>query len=336
MNVAGTKVAILDFEPGKHFSVPDVEREILGDDVEIRIVRARDAHSVLEHILDAHAVIVWSRFELDAEVLQRLHNCRGIVCASVGYDHVDLACAATLGIPVCNVPDYGTEEVADHTLALLLALVRQIVSLDAAIHRGVWDWKQAGRVSRLRGRGLGVVGFGRIGSAVARRAQSFGLEVSFYDPFLPSGIEKSHAVTRHESLEDLLDVADIISLHTPLTPQTDGMISAEMLARLRPGALLLNTARGSLVDIDAVTQALVSGSLAGVGLDVLPNEPHVPAQLLQCKRAILTPHAAWCSEESFLENRRKAATKALRLLMHQSIRDVVNRGQLPSDPVVPR
>ena len=322
------KVAILDFEPGKHFATADVERGILGPEVEITLIRARTAEHVLSQIVDADVIIVWSRFELNAAVIARLERCRGIVCASIGYDHVDLGAAAARGIPVSNVPDYCTEEVADHTMALLLALIRNLLPLDRQIGDGRWDWKLGGTSRRLRGMRLGIVGFGRIGGAFARRAQVFGLEVGFYDPFVPSGTEKVLGVCRHESLDALLGSADIVSLHAKLTSQTSRIMDREAFSRLRRGALIINTARGGLVDTEALIDALASGQLGGAGLDVLAQEPEVPEALLRSSRVVLTPHSAWSSVESFAENRRKAATAALRIVTGTPADSVVNRAEL--------
>ncbi len=322
------KVAILDFEPGKHFATADVERGILGAAVDITLIRAREAGSVLAQIIDADVIIVWSRFELDAGVIAKLERCRGIVCASIGYDHVDLGAAAARGIPVSNVPDYCTEEVADHAMALLLALVRNVLPLDREIRDGRWDWKRGGTSRRLRGLRLGIIGFGRIGGAFARRAQVFGLDVGFYDPFVPSGAEKVLGVHRHEGLDALLDSADVVSLHAKLTPQTSRIMGRDAFARLRRGALLINTARRSLVDTEALVDALASGQRGGAGLDVLAQEPDVPEALLRSSRVVLTPHSAWSSAESFAENRRKAASAALRIVQGKRAASVVNRAEL--------
>ncbi|EDM81001.1 putative dehydrogenase [Plesiocystis pacifica SIR-1] len=319
-------VAILDFEPGKHFAVADVEAAVLGSEVELRLLRARASAAVLPALADADAIIVWSRFELDADALATLERCRGIVCASVGYEHVDLEAARARGIPVCNVPDYGTEEVADHATALLLGLARKLAVLDRSVREGQWDWQLGGMPTRLRGQSLGVVGFGRIGAAFTRRAQAFGLEPAFFDPHVPSGVEKVLGVRRCESLDELLEGAQVLSIHASANPANRGLIGAEALAKLPRGALLINTARGSLVDTQAVVDALASGQLGGAGLDVLAEEPapELHPGLLASPKVLLTPHAAWASAQSFAENRRKAARKAALLLQGRPVRDRVD------------
>lgn len=322
------KVAILDLLPGKHFEDPDIERGILGDSADIVVLRSRSASAILPDLADADAIIVWSRFVLDADVLASLRRCRAIVCASIGYDHVDLDSAGTRGIVVCNIPDYCTEEVADHTMALILALVRKLRTLDDSIRAGVWDWKTAGPVVRLQGATLGIVGFGRIGMAVARRASAFGMDVVFYDPHVKSGVEKSLGVRRRDELYELLDESQIVSLHALANDETLGMIGRDELARLAPGSILINTARGGLVDQAALIEALAAGTIGGLGLDVLADEPNVPPALASSSKVILTPHSAWYSEASFIENRRKSATVARRLLRGRTVRDVVNRAAL--------
>ncbi len=322
--VAGKKVVILDFDPGKHFDVPDVERSILGEDVNLAVIRTNSRGQVTAQLIDADVIIVWSRFELDAGLLTQLQGCLGIVCASVGYDHVDLEVAASQQIPICNIPDYGTEEVADHTMALLLAVVRNLTILDRAVRAGTWDWKVGGPSRRLRGQRLGIVGFGRIGTAFARRAAVFGLDVAFFDPFVASGVDKSHGVRRHETLAALLDDSDIVSLHAQLNAFNTNIMDRSAFARLRRGALFLNTARGDLVDTQALVDALSSGQLGGAGLDVFAGEPEVPEALLRAQHVVLTPHSAWSSTQSFAENRQKSARAAMRLLRGQPLRDVVN------------
>lgn len=319
------RVVIVDRTPGKQVDDLSIERAMLGDAVDLVLLRPTSAGDAGGVLAAADILITWSCFPLDGAAIAGLDRCRAIVCASVGTDHVDMKAARARRLPVCNTPDYGTEEVADHTMALLLGLARRVVALDASVRHGTWDWSVGEGMRRLRGRVLGLVGFGRIGSAVARRAQVFGLDVCFYDPYIPSGVEKSHGVRRVEHLDVLLDQADIISLHTPLTPSTIGMIDGAALARLRPDTLLVNTARGRLVHTAALTDALQAGRLGGAALDVLPDEPTVPAALTGCDRVILTPHAAWYSVESSDEERARAAHIAQRLLRGQPVRDVVDR-----------
>lgn len=244
-------------------------------------------------------------------VLASLPRCRVVVRYGVGVDAVDVEAATDLGVAVCNVPDYGVEEVSDHALALLLALARGIVTLDRAVHGGDWSLASRPDVRRLRGRVLGLVGLGRIGRAVARKAQAFGLEVLAFDPAAappPAGVTPV-------GFDELLARADYVSLHAPLLPATRHLLDDAAFRRMRPGAFLVNTARGGLVDTDALTRALAEGRLAGAGIDVLESEPIAPDHpLLEQPNCLLTPHAGWFSQDAFAELKTKAAEEAVAVL----------------------
>ena len=320
----GARVAIIDSRRGRYVETPDIEERVLGPEIAVEVVRV-DAPEELHGQLDEiDGIISWHHIAIGRELLIRLRRCRGIVRAAVGFDNIDLKSAAECKIPVCNVPDYGTEEVADHTLALLLALVRRLRSLDDHCRRGGWDWRTIGRVQRLRGATIGIVGFGRIGGAVARRAVAFGMDVVFYDPYLPSGVEKAHGVRRAETFEELLGQAAILSLHVPLTTETRGMVDERALAQLAPGAVLINTSRGPVVEQGALIAALASGRLDGAGLDVLASEPDVPEALRTSHRVLLTAHAAFYADAALTELREKAARSVARLLAGKPERNLLN------------
>ena len=203
---------------------------------------------------------------IDADFIARIPNCRVIVRAGVGFDQIDLEAAGRAGIPVCNTPDYGTSEVADHAIALTLALTRGIVSyhehLVADPIQG-FNSALAPLVRRSRGRTFGVVGFGRIGTATALRAKAFGFRVVGFDPYVSAGTEIALGIERVGALEALLDAADIVSLHCPLTAETKGMIGAEAFRRMKPNAILINTARGEIVDVSAMIAAIRAGRNRG-------------------------------------------------------------------------
>ncbi len=239
-----------------------------------------------------------------AEDLGRLPALRVIATPSVGFEHIDVAAATQRGIWVCHVPDYCVDEVADHALALLLALVRGVVELDRSVGEGGWEAKAAGPLRRLRDIRLGVVGFGRIGRALTERLLALGVDVWATDALVPDDTIAA-AGARPSTLDELLRSCDAISLHTPLTAETDGLLGARELALLPRGAYLVNVARGGLVDEAAVIAALESGQLAGAALDTLRSEP--PATAPRTSRLIVTPHAAWYSERSEAEVHRRAA-----------------------------
>jgi len=247
---------------------------------------------------DVVALLVGLEVRVRESDLDRLPSLRVVATCSVGYDHVAAEEAARRGIWVCNVPDYCVEEVADHSLALLLALLRGVVELDRNVRKGGWDWTAAGPLRRVRGTRLGIIGFGRIGRALAQRAAVLGFEVWAADPAVVRE-EIAAAGVRPASLHELLEACDAVSLHVALTRETEGLIGEAELARLPHGAVLVDTARAQLVDLDALLRALESGRLGGAALDVLAVEPPTPeAPAPQAPRLIVNPHAAWYSMEA--------------------------------------
>jgi D-3-phosphoglycerate dehydrogenase len=237
---------------------------------------------------DVDAVLIVSPSPFGAGQMDELPALKVIATGSIGYDHVDVEAAAARGILVCNVPDYCVDEVAEHSLALLLALTRGVVALDRDVRAGRWDDHAAGKLRTLVGLRVGIVGYGRTGSALARRLTALGSELLVHDV--------RDVGVRLVPLDELLARADAISLHVPLTQATVGLIGAMEIAAMRPGALLVNTSRGRVVDFEAVVRALREGHLGGAGLDVLPEEP--PAEVPQLPNLIVTPHAAWQSAEA--------------------------------------
>ena len=247
---------------------------------------------------DVVGLLVGTETEVRSSDLDRLPALRVVATCSVGFDHVDVGEAARRGVWVCNVPDYCLEEVADHSLALVLALLRGVVVLDREVRAGGWNWTAAGVLRRIRGTRLGVVGLGRTGLALAERATALGFEVWGTDPAL-SEEEIAAAGTRPAGLEELLAACDAVSLHVALTPESHGLIGERELALMPEGAVLVDTARPQLVDLDALRRALESGRLGGAALDVLPVEPPTPEQPApDWPRLVITPHVAWYSAEA--------------------------------------
>ena len=256
-----------------------------------------------------------------AEDIARFPNLRAIVRMGVGYDRIDRPAAAARGIVVCNVPDYGTTEVADHAIALTLALRRGLLmhhDAQRATPPAPWIANDSPLLRRLSAQTFGIVGLGRIGTAVALRAKALGFTVVFYDPLRPNGADLALGIHRAATLDDLLARADVLSLHTPHTPETAGMIGAPQLARLPKNAIVVSTARGTAIDIDALEAALRSDHLAGAALDVLPTEPPIDPipSLLQAYRThapwtlgrlIVTPHSAFLTPEAYRDIRIKSA-----------------------------
>jgi D-3-phosphoglycerate dehydrogenase len=288
----------------------------------------REAGSVsdaelLELARDADAVLNCYR-PLSSEIVEAMKNCRIIARYGIGVDTIPLEVATSRGIQVTNVPDYCIEEVADHGLALILTFTRGIIRGLDQTRGGGWNVKLLRPIHRQRGRTLGLVGFGRIARALADRARALGYEIIAADPFLADKAVRT-AGARLVDLDTLFKESDVISLHAPLTPKTRHMVNAERLATVRPGAVLVNTSRGALVDYEAVVAALRAGTLGGAGLDVLETEP--PAEgstpIGEVPNLVVTPHLAFYSEQALIELQRKAA---------EQIRAVLE-GRTPDYPV---
>jgi phosphoglycerate dehydrogenase-like enzyme len=293
-------------------------------------------------------MVVYHEIAIGPDVLAKAPRCRIIVRGGVGFDNIDREAAGASGIAVCNTPDYGTTDVADHAIAMMLTLLRGTACYDEALRAdpvGNWRFREAPTVRRVRGQVFGIVGLGRIGTATARRARAFDLDIVFYDPFLSEGVDLALGVRRTRSLEELLGQSDVVSLHAPLTPETKAMIDARAVAAMKPGSILVNTARGPIVDLDAIHDGLKSGRLAGAALDVIPDEPPKPGEKLVEAwrrgeewirgRLLLSPHAAFYSVAGFEDLRRKSMETAAAFLRDGTLRNCVNKEYLrPAD--VPR
>lgn len=268
----------------------------------------------------------------------RMTRCRIVVTPSVGFDRMDLEYWGRRGVPVCNVPDYGTQEVADHAIALMLDLMKGITFHTRELKADLkGNWRPAlnpfGR--RLSVCTFGIVGLGRIGTAAALRAKAFGMDVVFYDPYLENGRDLALGVRRVHSLAELFAQSDVVSLHLPLSSETRNIIDAEVLGASKPGLILVNTARGPLVDLDALHDALRDGRVQAAGLDVLPEEPANPGHpLLRVwaanetwidHRLVLTPHSAFFTPESVHDMRYKGGEVALSYLRDGRLQNCVNR-----------
>ncbi len=307
-----------------------IESEILGDLAEIRLLRAQAEQTIADSAGTFDALLVYHSTRVTDLSIAGMAKCRGIVRCGVGYDNVDIRAAGSRGIVVCNVPDYGTEEVADHALMMLLASARRLLPCDRAIRGGVWSRDLHTDVPRLRGRTLGIIGCGRIGSAMALRAKAVGMRVLFYDPYVPDGHDKALGIECCHRLEDLLARSEFISLHCPLTDETRHVLNPKTLAQLPRGAYVINTARGPCIDQVALLEALESGQVNYAALDVVEREPLDDERIRNHARVLLTPHSAYYSIEGFREMRSKGAWEARRLLLGEPVRNPVNRHCLAS------
>jgi phosphoglycerate dehydrogenase-like enzyme len=276
-----------------------------------------------------------------AACLDKLRKCRILAKMGVGYDDVPLERLGKMGVAVCNTPDYGTREVADHAIALMLTLAKSIAYHDSELRADLRaNWRPAhnpfGR--RLSVCTYGVVGMGRIGTAAARRAKAFDMDVVFYDPYQSNGYELALGVRRADSLAELMGQCDFVSIHAPLTAETRGLIGAAAFAAAKRGMILINTARGPIVDTDALYDAMKDGTVLAAGLDVLPEEPANPQSRLIAAwqrdeawirhRLVVTPHSAFFTPESMRDNRAFSSRTAARYLRDGRLENCVNRQYL--------
>lgn len=300
------------------------EKQVLDDVADLLLLQTNDEAEVVHRGSEADVLLVFHDIKLTERSIATLGRCKGIIRCGVGFDNVDLKAAGKHGIVVCNVPDYGTEEVADHALMMLLAIARRLVPSHEAIRAGGWDVTTVFGTPRLRGKTLGIVGCGRIGTAMAMRAKALGMRVVFFDPYKPAGLEKALGLERCAHLDDLLTQAEFLSLHCPLTRETRHLLNPRTLAQLPRGAYVVNTARGPCIDLEALLQALDQGQVAWAALDVLEKEPLSNEGIRQHPRVLLTPHAAFYSVEGYQEMRTKGAREARRLLLGEFVRNPVN------------
>jgi D-3-phosphoglycerate dehydrogenase len=293
-------------------------------DPELRMSKSSSADDILAVARDADAVFV-TYAKLPGDLLRQLKRCKVIGRFGLGVDNIDIPAATQCGITVTYVPDYCLHEVSDHAMALLLALARKIPFSDRLVQSGRWEMPAVVPIRRLRGRVLGLVGFGNIPRALAPKAQAFGLRVITHDPFVSRDVLAAAGV-ENVSFEQLLETSDYVSIHAPLLPATRGLFNAQAFARMKKGALLVNTARGPLVDEDALIAALDSGQLGGAALDVVAVEPLAKdSKLLHRDNVIVTPHTGFYSIEALEELQTKCASDVARVLS----------GEKPVYPVKP-
>jgi len=296
------------------FPTVDVEREIFSrSGGNLEILPDSSPETIRAEAADADAILT-TYAAIDAETVAALKSCKVIARYGIGVDNIDLEAARSAGITVTNVPDYCVEEVADHTIALLLAVWRKIVTGNQIVRNDGWGIAQLRPVRRLRGRQLGMIGFGHIGRAVAARATTFGLELRVFDPYIDDSALAGTGIQRIEELDELLSGSDIVTIHAPLTSGTKGLIDSAAIERMKDGAVLINTSRGPIVDTKAVATALAQGKLSGAGLDVFDEEPPDTGLLSSLETLVATPHAAFYSDEAIAESQTKAATSIVTVL----------------------
>jgi D-3-phosphoglycerate dehydrogenase / 2-oxoglutarate reductase len=289
---------------------------------ELRLAQAPTPEAILEVARSADAVLT-TYAKLTGDMIRQMTRCRIIARFGIGVDNVDIPAATAQGIVVTKVPDYCIDEVSDHAMALLLALVRKIPFSNSLVRAGRWEMPAVVPIQRLRGRVLGLVGFGRIPQLVAPKAKAFGLRVITYDPYVgPDALAR--AGVDGVTFDELVKISDYISIHCPLMPETHHLFKADVFSRMKPTAYLVNTARGPIVDEAALAQALDQKQLAGAALDVMEKEPPTGSPLPGRDNVIVTPHTSFYSEESLVELQTKAAEEVARVLTGQAPRNPVN------------
>jgi lactate dehydrogenase-like 2-hydroxyacid dehydrogenase len=307
-----------------------VESEALGDSYELIYLDSLSADDFArKNVSDLDALLVWHA-EISEETVKLLKSCRVVVRYGVGYDLIDVCALEKAGIPFCNTPDYGTEEVADTGAAMIMHHVRRIGEYDYQCRHYAQGWQEhtLKTLSRSSGMTLGIIGVGRIGTALIRRMQPFGFKIIGFDPKQPSGHEKAIGYERVNDLDELLGRSDIVSIHCPANDQTRGLINDGFIEAMKQGSILVNTARGSIIDsLDPIENALRNWKLRAVALDVLPSEPPEKHPLIDAwrldeqwlkGRLTITPHTAYYSEAAWKEMRFKAA-ETVRLFFDEGL-----------------
>ncbi|MEM0007609.1 MAG: C-terminal binding protein [Candidatus Bathyarchaeia archaeon] len=325
MNVDRIRVVMVD----NPFDDVSLEKEALKEiNAEIKSFRCKNDSEILNVARDAD-VIISNLLPLNKKILSSLKNLRLIVRLAVGYDNIDLKTATKKRIIVCNIPDYCTVEVTEHTLSLIFALARKIPWIDYYTKKGKanfrTDWKRFSPIYRLSGKTAGIIGFGRIGMEVAKKLKSLGLRILVYDPYLPDVIFKDSGVMQAD-LDNLLKASDIISIHCPLTKETYHLIDKKRINLMKKTAMLINVSRGAIVDQEALYEALQNNTIYAAALDVFEKEPlDKNSPFLKLKNVIITPHIAWYSEESIINVRKMACEEIIRFYKCIKPKHVVNQ-----------
>ena len=303
----------------------DIEENLFDDiDASVVVGHAEDESQLVDLARGADALLV-EYAEVTEAVLEELDRLKVISRTGIGVDNIDVDAATERGIAVTNVPSYCEEEVATHTLALVLSVVRNTAQYTAAIKTGTWDWKVAEPIRPMLGKTMGFVGYGKIPRMVTELAEGFDWEYLVYDPYIDKEDLSDQPVEKVD-FDELLESSDIISIHAPLVEDTHHLFDREAFEKMRDEAILINTARGPIVDEDALYRALRDGMISGAGLDVMSDEPVTTSPLFEMDSIVVTPHVAWYSERSLTELRRKAAENIVAVLRDQQPHGLANKG----------
>ena len=318
--MAALQIAVADSPFPSLDPIREVVSRIGG---EVQLASEATPEAILRVAKDADAVLV-TYGQITGDIIRQLTKSRIISRMGIGTDNIDIEAATKAGIVVTKVPDYCIDEVSDHTMALLLAVVRKIPFINAQVHGGTWKMPAVVPIHRLRGSVLGLMGFGRIPQLVAPKAKAFGLKVIAYDPYAP---KEAFAGAGVESVDfpTLLKTSDYVSIHSPLVPETKHLFNGDAFRQMKGSAYLVNTARGPIIDEAALAAALDAGDIAGAALDVMEKEPPGAVSSLYGRdNVIITPHTSFYSEESLVDLQTKAAEEVLAVLSGKAPRNPVN------------
>jgi phosphoglycerate dehydrogenase-like enzyme len=306
-----------------------IEKQAIGNRARVKYFLCDKDEDWKGEVLKADYILLWHNTNMPDKVINKLEDCKAIVRMGAGYDSVDHLTAATRDIPVCNVPDYGTDEVADHSIALALALCRQILPIDQECKNLGWEIPNKEKIRRLNTMNFGVVGLGRIGTSVALKAKALGFAVVFYDPYLSNGVDKSLGISRYKDWDMFLGHMDVISINCPLTEETHHMFTRKEFKKMDENAFIINTARGSIIKKDDLFRALRKNEIAGAALDVVEDEPLKTKEEAKTPNLIVTCHSGFYSIQAAWEMRHKAAALVRDIMLGGEIENCVNCNLLP-------
>lgn len=314
------KVYVADYE---YESLENEKNEISKIDADFVAIQCKTEEDVINKAKDADALFV-QYAPITDKVFENLKSLKVIVRYGVGVDCVDLDSATKHNVYVCNVPDYGMDEVSTATVALILASLRKIQLLSSSVRENVWDFKISKPIHRPSTLTLGIAGFGRIPKEVARKAKAFGFNIIAYDPFVTEEVIKECGASKVD-LDTLIKDSDIVTIHIPLVKDTYHLFNKETFLKMKKGSYIINTSRGPLIDEEALIYALDNGIIAGAALDVCEVEPiKINNKLKEYDNVIITPHVAWYSEEAQVDLQRKAGEEIVRVLSGEKPLNCVN------------